>query len=145
MLSSNIAPKWWQLYLTVPLLVVLFLLENRLKLSQRGHIVAQIGILLLVYGLIHWWLKANAAALSKMDRRQSHGRITVIQIPPTQLPDAGTDNQPMFGFPDSEIKAVLSDTFEMDCIDAEFIEQEHSDGRVGSVRLPYRDHQVTKE
>ena len=119
MFSSSIRPKWWQLYLTFPLLIVLFLFEHRLKLSPRGHVVAQLGILLLVFGLIHLWLQANSAALSRMDQSQDHRTITVIRIPPSQI--SGSDKRPIFQLPDSEIKGVLSDTFEMDYIDVEFL------------------------
>jgi hypothetical protein len=116
MSSKNVHPKWWQLYLSLPLLVALFAVDYRLKISSRGHQAVQIGILLLVYGLVHLWLKANATALSKMDQRENHGRITVIRVPPYQL---NNENRPMFHLPDSEIKGVLSDTFEMDYIDAD--------------------------
>ncbi len=120
MSSSNTRPKWWQLYLTFPLVIVLFVVENRLNISIRGHQAVQVGIIMLVYGLILLWLKANSVALWKMNLKQYHGTIRVIQIPPYQLPDAGKDERPMFQLPDSEIKGVLSDTFEMDYIDAEF-------------------------
>ncbi len=119
MLSNEARPKWWQVYLTFPLLVGLFMLDNRLKLPSRGHQAVQIGIILLVYGLIHLWLKANASALSKMDQRQAQGRITVIQVPVSQLPGAEAQRRPMFELPASEIKGVLSDTFDMDYMDAE--------------------------
>jgi hypothetical protein len=115
---SNIRPKWWQLYLTFPLLIVLFVLDARLKISARGHQVVQISIVLLVFGLIHVWLRANAAALSNIDQR-NYGRITVIQIPVAPLPDSGTEEQTMFELPASEIKGVLNDTFQMDYIDVE--------------------------
>jgi hypothetical protein len=119
-MSSNYNnPKWWQLYLTFPLLIVLFAVDSRLKISIRGHQAVQIGIILLVYGLVHLWLKANSTALSKMNREQYYGRVTVIRIPPSQLPDADRDKHPILQLPDSEIKGVLSDTFEMDYIDAE--------------------------
>ena len=121
-MSSNYArPKWWQLYLTFPLLIALFAADNRFKLSVRGHQAVQIGIVLIVYGLIHLWQKANATALSEMDRRQYRGTVTVIRIPPYPLPDTNNDRRPMLQLPDSEIKGTLSDTFEMDYIDAEFI------------------------
>ena len=113
--------KWWQVYLTLPLLIALFMLDHYLELSVRGHQVMQIGILLLVYGLVHLWLKANATALSRVDRRQFNGTVTVIQVSPYQLPDANSDKRPMFQLPNSELKGTLSDTFEMDYIDAEFI------------------------
>lgn len=121
-MSSDYArPKWWQLYLTFPLLITLFMLDHSLELSQRGHIVVQVGIILLVYGLVHLWISANSKALSGMDRRQYYGSVTVTRIPPRQLPDTKRQKRPMFQLPDLEIKGTLSDTFEMDYIDAEFI------------------------
>lgn len=123
MSSNHSHPKWWQLYLIFPLLIALFAVDTQLKLSMRGHQVIQIGTVLLTYGLVHVWLKANARALSAMDRAQFSGRVTVIRLQPHQL--HATDNEskqrPMFQLPDSEIKGTLSDTFEMDYIDAEFI------------------------
>jgi hypothetical protein len=113
-------PKWWQVYLAFPLLIALFMADNHLKLSERGHQAVQIGIILLVYGLIHVWLKANARALSKMDQKQFHGMVTVIRVPSYQLPGTKSDKHPRFQFPNSEIKGTLSDTFEMDYIDTEF-------------------------
>ena len=121
MTSSDARPKWWQLYLTFPLLIALFVLDSRLKISTRGHQVVQIGILVIVYGLIHLWLKANSSALSRTDQRQYHGTVTVMRIPPRQLRHNGEGDNRVFRLPDSEIKGVLSNTFEMDYIDAEFI------------------------
>jgi hypothetical protein len=115
----SVRPKWWQLYLTFPLLVVLFILERRLNLSTGGHQVVQIGILLLVYGLVHLWLKANSRALSNMEQNQFRETVIISRIPPRQLPER--NKRPMFQFPDVEIKGTLSDTFEMEIINAEFI------------------------
>ncbi len=115
---SNPRPKWWQLYLTFPLLVVLFILETRLRISQSGHQLVQLGILLLVYGLIHLWLKSNAKALSALDRVRVM-RVPIIHAYP--LPDDEKRKRPIFRLPDSEIKGTLSDTFEADYIDAEFV------------------------
>jgi len=114
-------PKWWQVYLTLPLLIALFALDSRLKLSVRGHQAVQIGIVLIVFGLIHLWVKANARALSEMDRAHYGGWVRVIKISPYQLPGMDDENKkyPMLQLPESEIKGVLSDTFEMDYIDAE--------------------------
>jgi hypothetical protein len=119
--TSTARPKWWQVYLTLPLLIALFILDSRLRLSVRGHQAVQIGIILLVYGLIHLWLKANAAALSNMDQRQVRGTVIVTRIPVQQLPEPKNDKRPMFQLSHSEIKGTLSDTFEMDIIDAEFL------------------------
>ncbi len=120
MTTNNFRPKWWQVYLTFPLLVALFMLDHSLKLSERGHVVVQIGILVFVYWLVRLWLKTNSAALSEMDQKQFHNTFTVIRIPPHQLPNANSSKRPMFQFSTPEIKGTLSDTFEMDYIDAEF-------------------------
>jgi len=121
-MDTNYArPKWWQVYLTFPLLIALFILDNRLKISARQHQFLQIGIILLVYGLVHLWLKANAAALSNMDQQKFHGTVSVTRISLHQLPESKNDNLPMFLLPRSEIKGILSDTFEMETIDAEFL------------------------
>jgi hypothetical protein len=119
MATSNLRPKWWQLYLTFPLLVALFMLDARLKISMRGHQAVQIGILLLIYGLVYVWLKANASALSRMDRAHDQGRIRVMRVLVPRLPDSDEDTRPMFELPLAEDKGMLSDTFEMDYIDAE--------------------------
>jgi hypothetical protein len=118
MRSQGLRPKWWQVYLTLPLLIALFVLDSRLKISTRGHQFVQIGIVLLVYGLIHFWLKANASALSGMDREQRYGRIRVLRIPPAQLSESSGSHDAAFQLPASEVKGVLSDTFEMEYIDA---------------------------
>jgi len=122
MSQPTIRPRWWQLYLTLPLLLVLFLVERRLRLSAGGHLAAQIGIVLLIYGLIDMWLRANARALSHADRDEIHKAIIVSPIPPRRLPD----RRPMFELPETEIKGTLSDTFEIDMIDAKFLPSESS-------------------
>lgn len=120
MSSSYSHPKWWQVYLTLPLLVVLFIVDNRLKISPRGHQIVQIGIILLIYGLMYLWVKANARALHQMDRQQYRSRIMVIQVPDSPLSEPVDENSLMSRLPNSEIRGVLSDTFEMDYIDAKF-------------------------
>ena len=123
MSSNQTRPKWWQLYLIFPLLIALFAVDTQLKLSTRGHQAIQIGAVLLIYGLVHVWLKANARALSAMDQEQFDGRVIVTRIQPYELPatDDEYKRRPMFQLPDSEIKGTLSQTFEMDYIDAEFV------------------------
>lgn len=119
--SQNARPRWWQLYLTFPLLITLFIFEHRLRLSVRGHQVAQIGILLLVYGLIYWWLKANAGALSRMDPRQHYRTVIIVQVPAVRLPAGYETKHSILPLPDTEIKGMLSTTFEMSYIDTEFL------------------------
>ena len=117
MSSQTLHPKWWQLYLVLPLLLALFLVDHQLDLSILGHQVVQIGIVLLIYGFIHAWLKANRRAFSQMDREQNGGRITVVRMPFLQIPASSSGSRLTFQLPDSEIKGVLSETFERDCID----------------------------
>jgi hypothetical protein len=124
MSSSNSRPKWWQVYLTLPLLIALFAADSRLRISVRGHQVVQIGIVLFVYGLIYLWIKANSTAISRMNREQYRGRITVIRVPASQLPGLDKDERPTLQLPDSEIKGVLGNTFETDYIDAAFMVDE---------------------
>ena len=120
MTLSTAHPKWWQIYLIFPLLIVLFILDHQLKISTRGHQAVQIGIVLIVYGLIHLWLRANATALAGMDREQAHGRILVIQVPSSPPPGPVDEHSLLSELSGSEIKGMLSDTFEMDYIDAQF-------------------------
>jgi len=93
--------------------------DSRLRLSQREHIALQIGILLVVYGLVHLWLKANEVALSGMDRDRYRGTIRVIRVPAPRLSETETERGHLLQLPDSELKGMLSDTFELDYIDAE--------------------------
>jgi hypothetical protein len=118
MTTRTARPKWWQVYLTFPLLIALFIFDNRLKISERGHQAVQIGIILLVYGLVHLWLKANEAALS--DYRQYRGAVIISRPHVYKLANTQNENRPMFQLPDHEVNNMLSDTFEMDYIDADF-------------------------
>jgi hypothetical protein len=118
--AQNVHPKWWQLYLLLPLLVGLFMADFRLKLPTRGHQIVQLGILLFVYWLVHLWLKANEAALGRAENAHYPVIITLVQTP---LPNE-RKAQPLFHLPDSEVKGLLDNTFEIDIIDAEFLPME---------------------
>ena len=56
-------PSWWLLYLLVLGTIGLLALEARAHLSERGHQLAAIGTLLLVWVMVELWLRANAVAL----------------------------------------------------------------------------------
>ncbi len=111
-------PKWWQLYLTVPLLLGLFLLDTHLRLSTSGHEVVQLGSLLLEFGVVQLWLRANSRALRYMDDEEFSKTIHVYEIPPLEPTVIGKDAQRALPLPPIEIKGVLGNTFEMDYIDA---------------------------
>ncbi len=56
-------PAWWQLWVLVPVLGILGFVETGTPLTAVDHKLAEVGILLLVFGLISLWLHANQAAL----------------------------------------------------------------------------------
>jgi hypothetical protein len=55
-------PAWWQLWLLLLMLGGLSVLDARAPLTAGWHKVVEAGIVLLVYGLIWTWLRANEAA-----------------------------------------------------------------------------------
>jgi hypothetical protein len=110
---AETGPKWWELYLTFPLLIVLFMLDAHLKISTRGHQVVQIGIILLVYGLIYIWVNANASALLKMDRSEHRARFTTVHF----LTFANNDIDSMFAFSNREMQSTFAYTSEIQSID----------------------------
>jgi hypothetical protein len=121
MYSSNAKPKWWQLYLTFPLLIALFILDGRLRISTRGHQAVQIGVVLLVYGLIHLWLKANRYALLAEDRQKTITIYRVMEIPPADSTELGGGSRSILQIPDSEIHGLLGDSTDLRGADVELL------------------------
>lgn len=119
MTSTNLRPRWWQLYLSFPLLIALFVVDNGIKLSTRGHEAVQIIILLLVYGFIHIWLRANARALSRMDQQSYAGTVRVIRIPIAHDSEGDYENRSTLQIPESEIKDLLTDAANLNYVDAD--------------------------
>lgn len=76
-------PSWWQLWLLLPALGILAFLEARAPLSPAGHTVVEVAIVLVIYGLVSVWLRANRARLL----RESHNALaqtrveTVVYLP----------------------------------------------------------------
>ena len=123
-------PQWWQLYVGLPLLCALFVLEIQLHLSETDDVVLQLGILLLIFVFMQAWLRANRGALMEMDEhapeRQEHYGVRVYQLPPAErVTGAGirTVRRPLLDIPHGEIKGVLSTTFEMDAEEADSVFQ----------------------
>jgi hypothetical protein len=67
MYSKKQRPSWWLLYLSLPIMIGLFLLEMRLSLSDTGHRFVELIIVLIVFGSMSLWLKANRGALIQED------------------------------------------------------------------------------
>jgi hypothetical protein len=112
-------PRWWQLYVMLPLLTALFLVEMRLRLTSTEHIIAQLGILGLIYGSVHIWLQANRRALMGLDEEHAEWRVRVYQFPPAALATPSTaqsssGERHTARLPQVEVKGVLSTTFELE-------------------------------
>ena len=123
-------PQWWQLYVGLPLLCALFVLEIQLHLGETADVVLQMGILLLIFVFIQAWLRANRGALLELDenapeRQEAYG-VRVYQFPPAEhvRPSRVTTvGGPLLHIPQGEIKGVLSTTFEMDAEEVDSVFQ----------------------
>ncbi len=109
-------PKWWQLYLTFPVILGLFLLDSRLQLANGEHAVLQLGIVLLEAVLVEWWLHLNASALRHVEDETDRPMFTVIEI----LPEVSHARQDGLRtsrlLPPIEIRGVLDTTFQADFV-----------------------------
>ena len=116
-MSSN--PKWWQLYLVLPFAVLLFVLERQLPFSTSGHQAVQVGIVLVIFGLVHLWLRANRAALTEAEQEQHQWRATlIVSVIPSPLDGEarGSDgHQPalLLSEPEAKSKNTLDDMSEL--------------------------------
>ena len=79
--SKKQRPPWCLLYLSLPMMIALILLEMRLPLSDTGHRFAELIIVLIVFGGMSLWLKANTGALIQEDlERWQAARIKSIRL-----------------------------------------------------------------
>jgi hypothetical protein len=79
-MASNPRTNWWKLYLTLPAMGGLFLLEGRLVLPRYGHIILELAILAAIYEVVRRWVHANARALWARDLADGRARaFTVIE------------------------------------------------------------------
>jgi hypothetical protein len=110
-------PQWWQLYLMLPLLAGLYLPEMRLRITSTEHIIAQLGILGLIYAFLRIWMQANRRALMGIDEDQGEWRFRVYEFPATES-SAGRNGTratgPLLHLPEAGVKGMLSTTFELD-------------------------------
>ncbi len=122
MSSKRRKPQWWQLYVGLPILTGLFVPETRLQLTGTEHILAQLAILGLIYGFVHWWLQANRAALIDVEQEEGEWQVRVYEIGPHQLRSADERRQLErrgFELATHEIKGVLDTAAEMDDVEQE--------------------------
>ncbi len=107
-------PKWWQLYLTFPVIMGLLLLDSRLRLASGEQAVLQIGIVLLEAVLVEWWLSANASALRHLEDETDRPMFTVIEILSKVSHDQDERPSSPVMLPPREIRGVLDTTFQVD-------------------------------
>ncbi len=112
MASKKRKPQWWQVYAMLPVLAGVFLLEMRLPLTGTEHIIAQLGILFMVYAYIQSWMRKNRTAMMNEDENAGQWVFNVYEVPPADVIDA--EPRPLLELPAAGIKGVLSTTFEMD-------------------------------
>jgi hypothetical protein len=110
-------PKWWQLYVMLPVLVSLFYPETRAALTETEHIIAEVGILCLIFGFVQMWMRANRSALTNINPAETGWGIRRYELPVEQLRDLGELEDPptvprQRKMPVREIRGVLGDTFE---------------------------------
>ena len=74
MKKSTIRPAWWFLYLSIALVLGLFWIEAKSPFSTAGHTWAEVGLVIILYGLVTAWLKANEAAMIA-EEREKYKRI----------------------------------------------------------------------
>lgn len=55
--------SWWQVFALVPIMLVLLIGESQLAIPQWAHTIVEIAIVLLTFGEMLLWIRANETAL----------------------------------------------------------------------------------
>jgi hypothetical protein len=85
MKNSLMHPKWWLLYLSIACVLGLFWLEVKSSFSEAIHTWIEIGLVIILYGLVMIWLDANQKALFSEERqwRKQKLLLNTIDTPQT--------------------------------------------------------------
>ena len=91
-------PRWWLLYLTMPLMIGLLVLEGRLPEPPVVHQIMEMGIVIVCFGLMAVWVHANEGARVNEEFEKEHWNMepdlhSEPDLDPRHLPlaDAGED------------------------------------------------------
>jgi hypothetical protein len=57
-------PRWWILYLTIPLMLLLARWEVNAPFTPREHTVVKLLIVLVIFGFVWLWLDNNGQSLT---------------------------------------------------------------------------------
>jgi hypothetical protein len=85
MSTQSVHPKWWQVYVLVLGLLGLFWLETHARLTGTDHVIAELGILVLIFGSVRAWLKANRSALMESDPTEAGWGVGICDIPEAKM------------------------------------------------------------
>lgn len=85
-------PNWWLLYLTVPLMVILLVLQGEIPSPASVHEILEIGIVLACFGLMAVWVQANQAALMNEQFEREHWRLVSDR---NEMPDRDPHHLPL--------------------------------------------------
>lgn len=78
MFNKTIRPRWWLLDLIMVLVMGLLMVDARAHLSESGHQIAAVAVVLLWLVLIASWLRANAFALEQAEGRSDLSRQRIL-------------------------------------------------------------------
>jgi hypothetical protein len=120
MSSKARRPRWWQVYLMLPLFVGLFVFEIKLGLTGAENSVAQFGILLVIFCGIHLWIRANHSALAELEDEPGWRQYRVYETFAEPGRDAEENTYglaagaqtPTLRVPRTGVSGLLSDTAE---------------------------------
>lgn len=90
-------PQWWQMYLLVPLMIALLVLEGNMASPLPVHRLLQFGIVLVTFGLMALWAHGNQAALSNEEIKKQPWTLepdlrSEVMADPDMLPDEPQDS-----------------------------------------------------
>ena len=71
MSTKQCKPSWWVLYALLVLMIVAFVFESKDGLPPWANQVADIGIVLVVFGAMALWVRLNLSALTAEEFEQA--------------------------------------------------------------------------
>lgn len=80
-------PKWLLLFALVPLMVAFLVVNDEMPILPWAHELLEIGILLIVFGLMFLWMHSNRVALTIEERTniQWGDPYDSTELPPLQV------------------------------------------------------------
>lgn len=70
MRKPNSRPKWILLFLMIMPVLILLWLEAGVQASRTEHVIAESTLVVLLYGIVAVWLKANEFAIRSEDQAE---------------------------------------------------------------------------